>query len=223
MKSVIRIGLCAAALWGGAALAGDDWKQPGYGGSGMDHERSAYRSEDRGADRGLYVLLGGGTEGYTGGNAASLNPGFAYGATVGMRPTRQLGVELNYSGGLSDIDRAGPGGVSNGADIVRNGGQAAITLGLTPTKLQPYVLGGIGIQNYNVRGVTGGATELGYQDDTSGFVPAGVGLRYNMGKLLTADARVDYNIPFSQQFAPAGDNGFWDGRYQALIQLGGTY
>jgi hypothetical protein len=48
-----------------------------------------------------------------------------------------------------------------------------------------------------------------------------VGLRYNLGKLLTADARVDYNIPFDQEFAP--DNGIDDGRYQALLQFGGTY
>ncbi|MFL5353478.1 hypothetical protein [Archangium sp.] len=223
MKSVIRMGLCAAALWGGAALAGDEWKQtePVYGGSGMVQEPSAYvPAAEAGADRGLYVLLGGGAEGYTGGNASSLNPGFSYGATVGFRPTRQLGVELNYSGGLTDVDDAGPGGAANGADIVRNGGQAAVTLGLTPTRLQPYILGGIGVQNYNVNGLS---PLFGYTDDTSGFVPAGVGLRYNIGKLLTADARVDYNIPFSQDFAPSGENGFWDGRYQALLQFGGTY
>jgi hypothetical protein len=80
------------------------------------------------------------------------------------------------------------------------------------------VLGGIGIQNHNVRGA---GPVFGFVDDTSGYVPAGVGLRYNMGKLLTADARVDYNIPFEQEFAP--DNGIGDGRYQALLQIGGTY
>jgi hypothetical protein len=213
------MGLCVAALWGGAALAGDDWKQPGYGGSGQDETRSMYRAnEDKGADKGLYILLGGGTEGYTGANASELNPGFAYGATVGIRPWKMLGFELNYNGALNDIDTAGPGGVADGADIVRQGGQAAVTLGLTSTKLQPYVLGGIGIQNHNVRGA---GPVFGFVDDTSGYVPAGVGLRYNMGKLLTADARVDYNIPFEQEFAP--DNGIGDGRYQALLQIGGTY
>jgi hypothetical protein len=218
MKSVIRIGLCVAALWGGAALAGEDWKQPAYGGSGMDQERSMYKSEERGSDTGVYVLLGGGTEGYTGGNAAALNPGFAFGANVGIKPTKLLGFEVGYSGALNDIDLAGPGGVSNGADIVRNGGQAAVTLGLTPTKLQPYVLGGVGFQNYDVRGDD---PAFGYSDDFSGYVPAGVGLRYNIGSLLTADARVNYNIPFAQDFGP--DNGADDGRYQALLQLGGTY
>ncbi|HYO53340.1 outer membrane beta-barrel protein [Archangium sp.] len=219
MKPVIRLGLCVATLWGGTALAGDEWKQPSYGGSGMDQERSVYRAEEKGADTGLYVLLGGGTEGYTGELAPNLNPGFAYGATVGFKPSRSLGVELGYNGGLSDIDTFGPGGAANGADIVRNGGQAAVTLGITPTKLQPYVLGGIGIEHFNVRGISPIA---GFQDDTSGYVPAGVGLRYNIGPLITADARVSYNIPFEQDFAPV-DNGIGNGRYQALLQLGGTY
>ncbi|HEX8823965.1 MAG TPA: hypothetical protein VF794_28865 [Archangium sp.] len=218
MKTVIRMGLCVAALWGGAALAGDDWKQPGYGGSGQDEGRSMYRAEDKGADTGLYVLLGGGTEGYTGSNASDLNPGFAFGATIGVKPSKILGLELGYSGAFNDIDLAGPGGAADGGDIMRQGGQAAVTVGLTKTKLQPYVLGGIGIQNYNVKGAS---PVFGYVDDTSGYVPAGVGLRYNLGKLITADARVDYNIPFAQEFAP--DNGADDGRYQALLQLGGTY
>lgn len=219
MKSVIRMGLCVAALWGGAALAGDEWKQPGYGGSGVDEERSLMRAEERGSDKGLYVLLGGGTEGYTGELAPNVNAGFAYGATVGFKPTRGLGLELAYSGGLSDIDTFGPGGAADGADIIRNGGQAAVTVGLVPTKLQPYLMGGIGIENHNVRGI---APVAGFEDDTSGYVPAGVGLRYNIGSLLTADARVSYNIPFAQDFAPV-DNDIWNGRYQALLQLGGTY
>ena len=222
MKSVIRFGVCLAALCGGAALAGDDWKQPGYGGSGQEDDRPGrviYRTPERGADTGLYVLLGGGAEGYTGDLSSELNPGFAYGATVGYRPTKILGLELNYNGGLSDIDTFGPGGAAEGADLVRNAGQAAVTLGFTPTKLQPYVMGGIGIENYNARGLSPVA---GYTDDTHGYVPAGVGLRYNLGTLLTADARVSYNVPLSQDFAPI-DNGLFDGRYQALLQLGGTY
>jgi hypothetical protein len=102
---------------------------------------------------------------------------------------------------------------------VRNAGQAAVTLGVLPTKLQPYIMGGIGIENYNARGLSPAA---GYTDDTHGYVPAGVGLRYNLGTLLTADARVSYNVPLSQDFAPI-DNGLFDGRYQALLQFGGTY
>ena len=227
MKKIFQAGALAVVVAGGAgtAMAGDG-HGGGYGGSGWsdtrhdrdDNRRDDDRGEHRGADRGLYVLLGGGAEGYTGANASELNPGFAYGATVGIRPTRMLGLELNYNGALNDVSRVGPGGASSGADVVRNGGQAALTLGLTNTRLQPYILGGVGIQHYNVRGTS---NLFGFEDDTSGYVPAGVGLRYNIGRLLTADARVDYNVPFAQDFAPS--NGMRDGRYQALLQLGGTY
>jgi hypothetical protein len=232
MKSVIRMGLCVAALSGGAALAGDEWQEPAcggsgqeetqpvYGGAGQEEIQPVYHYEETGSDTGAYVLLGGGTEGHTGGNAADLNLGFAYGAIVGFKPLKMIGVELGYSGALNDIDAAGPGGTADGADIIRNGGQAAVTVGFTPTRLQPYLLGGIGIQDYNVRGPGG---LFGYVDDFSGYVPAGLGLRYNIGPLITADARVSYNVPLAQDFAPEGDNGFWDGRYQALLQLGGTY
>ena len=223
MKSIIHVGLCAAVLCGSVALAGDDWRDTGRGGSGWDQprpERDRYRDHDRdwGADRGPYVLLGGGAEVYGGTLGSELNPGFAYGATVGVRPTRLLGFELNYNGALTDVARVGPGGAANGADIVRNGGQAAITLGLLPTRLQPYLLGGVGIQHYSVHGLT---PAYGFVDDTSGYVPAGIGLRYNIGRLLTADARVDYNIPFAQDFGPS--NTAMDGRFQGLLQLGGTY
>jgi Outer membrane protein beta-barrel domain len=220
MKSVICWGLCLVALWGGTALAQDEEQVQPYGGSGQDDEQSAYRAaEELESETGLYVLLGGGVEGYTGELAPSLNPGLAYGATVGYKPTKILGVELGYNGGLSDIDIFGPGGAAEGADIVRNAGQAAVTIGITPTVLQPYVLGGIGIENHNVRDL---APVAGYDDATNAYVPAGVGLRYNIGSLFTADARVSYNFQLSQDFAPI-DNDVFDGRYQALLQLGGTY
>lgn len=221
MKSIIQVGVCAAVLWGGVALAGDGWRESGYGGSGYDQPREHhYRDHERdwGADRGLYVLLGGGAEVYSGTLGSELNPGFAYGATVGVRPTRLLGFEVNYNGALTDVAGVGPGGAASGADIVRNGGQAAITLGLLPTRLQPYLLGGVGIQHYSVHGVS---ALYGFENDTSGYVPAGVGLRYNMGRLLTADVRVDYNFPFAQNFGPS--NTASDGRFQGLLQLGGTY
>jgi hypothetical protein len=101
MRSAIRLGVCVAALWGGAALAQE---------RDVERERPVFRGEEQGADEGLYVLLGGGAEGYTGALAPSVNPGPAYGATVGYKPTDMLGVELGYSGGLNDIDLAGPGG-----------------------------------------------------------------------------------------------------------------
>jgi hypothetical protein len=222
MKSVIRLGMCVAALWGGAALAQSDWstseQDPGnWDTSDRDRSERVRWQENRGADDGLYILLGGGAEGYVGDVGTNLNVGPAAGATVGFKPTDFVGLEVSYSGGMHDID-VGPGGVSEGADLIRHGANAAATFGFTDTKLQPYVLGGIGMETYNVRGVS-----EGFADDTSAFVPAGLGLRYQLGDLISADARVTYNMSLGN-FATAADNSpLGDGRYQGLLMLGGTY
>ena len=104
--------------------------------------------------------------------------------------------------------------------MVRNGAVANITLGVTATAVQPYVLGGFGMNWYNVRN----GEALGFDDDTSRAVPVGLGLRTQFGA-FTADARVNYNFLLSDDFAPARvDNGeFTNGSYQGTINLGGTF
>lgn len=212
MKRLIRGSLCLAMTWTGLAFAqGDDYRP--------ERDVSVRLEDDRG-DKGPYVLLGGGAEGYTGKLAPNLNPGFAYGANIGIRPWAGLGLEVGYNGGLHDID-VGPGGLQDGADVTRNGAQAAVVADLPLGNLQPYVMGGIGVEHHNVRGPDGVAAN-GFNDDTSGYVPTGLGLRVNLTDLITADARVTYNIPFEQNFAPF-DTGSGSGRYQGLLQLGGSY
>lgn len=209
MKAFVRAGCCAVALWAGAALAQDVTVDT--------------RPRENRADTGLYALVGGGAEGYTGQLAPAVNPGFSYGATVGYRPLPFVGLEVGYNGGLSDIDPGGDGGVADGPDVVRNAGQLNIVGNLMDTKLQPYVLTGLGVDSFNVRDdVAGGA--LGFNDDTSGFVPAGVGVRYQLGDLITADARANYNFLFGQDFAPTTrDPALGDGRLSVVLSLGGTY
>ncbi|WP_233609943.1 hypothetical protein [Corallococcus sp. AB049A] len=178
--------------------------------------------------RGLTFLVGGGVEGYTSGLRDQIDPGLAYGVTVAIKPTNVLGIELGYTGAISDFndsrllttDTSGP-------DIVRNGAQAAVTLGLSATPLQPYVMGGVGLSRYNVR-----ALAPGFQDDTVGNIPVGAGLRLHIGS-FTADARVNYNFLFDQEFAltvPPSDVNLGSdetfssgGRYVGTINLGATF
>ncbi|MCP3143063.1 hypothetical protein [Pyxidicoccus xibeiensis] len=222
MKAFLLRGLCVAVLGGTAAQAQqteEAW--PGARESDTTETVRFDTREDR-ADTGIYALVGGGAEGYVGQLAPAVNPGLSYGATLGYRPMPFLGFEVGYSGGLTDVD-AGDGGISDGPDIVRNGGKALIVGNLTDTKLQPYVLTGVGIDTFNVRDDTRGRL-LGFEDDTSSFVPAGIGLRYQLGNLITADARVNYDFLLGQDFAPTTlDPGGGDGRYQATLSLGGTY
>lgn len=178
--------------------------------------------------RGLTFSVGGGVEGYSGGLAPRLEPGAAYGASVGLKPSRVLGLELAYSGAVNNIDLGQLEDRFGKPEIVRNGGQAVATLGLTASPIQPYVLGGIGISDYNVRNE---GEALGYKDDTVGSVPLGAGLRFYSAGAFSADLRGTYNLLFSDQVVPEsrvaaqGENvNFVSGNsYNATLNVGATF
>lgn len=186
------------------------------------------RRESNADMRGLTLLVGGGVEGYTNALASQIEPGAAYGVTLALKPSKVLGVELGYSGAINEFDTSRVLAASaSGPDIVRNGAQAAVTLGLGAAPLQPYVMGGLGLSRYNVRAVA-----PGFADDTVGNVPVGAGLRLHVGS-FTADARVAYNFLFDQEFSAAlppadvdlpGDETFSKGgRYTGTLNLGATW
>jgi len=168
--------------------------------------------------KGVTVSLGGGVEGYTGQLAPVINPGLAYGLNINLRPTRALGFELGYDGAVNNLDRD----AGNGADLVRNGGHAALTLGLTPTAVQPYVLGGVGINHYNARNTSV------LKDDTSGYIPLGIGLRTHMGH-FTADLRGTWSAMFDNEIASVETQSIVGvdidkaGRLAGLLQVGSTF
>ncbi|WP_375755004.1 hypothetical protein [Corallococcus exercitus] len=178
--------------------------------------------KDKNDKRGLTLLIGGGVEGYTGALAPQIAPGPSAAVTASLKPTSVLGIEVGYSGALNNIKDAGAAGADDGPDLVRNGGQAALTLAVTPTAVQPYLLGGIGISNYHFRG----GESLGYSDDTVGNIPAGVGVRGHFGS-FTADLRGYYNFLFDKQFAPnispGGDDLSGGGSYTTTLNVGGTF
>lgn len=177
--------------------------------------RNADEGQKKGDMRGLTLLVGAGVEGYTGGLAPEVNPGAAVGVTAAIKPTKVLGIELGYSGAVNNLATAVGG---SGPDIIRNGGQAALTLGLTASPIQPYVMGGFGLSYYNVRH----GEELGFHSDTNRTIPVGVGLRTHI-KDFTADARVNYNVLLDNGFAGDVTSNLWTGRYTGTLNLGGTF
>ncbi|QSQ25354.1 hypothetical protein JY651_10685 [Pyxidicoccus parkwayensis] len=175
MKS-IRAVMMMGLLWGGAALA----------------------AKGEADMRGLTVSVGGGVEGYSGELAPRLDAGATYGATLTAKPSRVLGFELGYTGAVNTIDLGAGSSAATNPQLVRNGGQAVATLGLTASPIQPYILGGVGVNRYNVRK---GGDALGYRDDTAGAIPMGAGVRFYSGSIV-ADLRGSYNLLFSEEFAP---------------------
>ncbi|HVG59974.1 MAG TPA: hypothetical protein VNA24_15565 [Hyalangium sp.] len=179
------------------------------------------KKESKANMRGLTVTVGGGVEGYTGGLAPEINPGPAYGVQAEIRPSKVLGLELGYSGAVNELDeRVAPLGGTDGPDLVRNGGQAAVTVGLTAAPVQPYLLGGIGFSDYNFRGA--GSSVGNFSDDTVGNVPVGVGLRTHIGS-FTADLRANYNFLFDQDFSGVDSDFNENGRYSGTLNIGGTF
>ncbi|RKH44182.1 outer membrane beta-barrel protein [Corallococcus sicarius] len=205
MRRGIGLGLCLVGLTGGAA---------GAQAPPDDAPTRARRVEWKGP----YFLLGLGVEGYTGKLAPNLDPGPSYGVIVGYRPNDYLGVEVGYSGGTSSLAVSESQSLGS-PDLVRNGAQAAVTLGLSSLRLQPYVLAGIGVERYSVRE----GMFFQFFDDTGGYAPVGAGLRFQISPRLTAEVRGSYSFLFSQDFARAQDPGAGDGRYQGLLQIGGSY
>ena len=186
-----------------------------------DARSSATSSRSPSDNRGLDIMAGGGVEGYLGGFRGEVNPGLGWSVVARGQPTKIVGFELGYSGGMNEIDSDFSGsdqGATGGLDLVRNGGHAAVNVMAPTPGVQPYAMAGIGIDRYNFRGTEG---DLGFQDDTSGSVPLGVGLRSEFAG-LTADLRFNYDVMFDQEFSPVDSNA-GDGRYSGLLHLGGSF
>ncbi len=172
----------------------------------------------------LSVSLGGGLEGYTGNLNNRVNPGPAWGATIGVQPLTWMGAEIGYTGAVNEVKNsvvAGEG-LANGSDIVRNGGQVAATFNLPTPYVQPYAVVGLGVDHYTVRGSDLANAAVGFQSDTAGRVPIGGGLRAKVGP-FNADARFAYDALFDDEFSSSGGTATTGGAYTGMIQLGGRF
>lgn len=238
MNTKVLAGALALGLWGGAALAqesdiGSSLNDPTTDETVVvpdvsvnvqpppqeplvvtDDDDDDYLADMRGM-----VTVGAGLEGYTGSLGSQINPGFAWGVTAAFKPLPVLGLELGYSGAVHELgsNAFSAGGLdASGSDFIRNGGRAVLTLGMGRTPVQPYVLGGIGIDWYNNR-----STGTQFTDDVAGVVPLGGGIRGHIGH-FTADARLAYNVLFSDEFGSSlNDSG--PGSYTGTISLGGNF
>jgi opacity protein-like surface antigen len=243
MKGKLTLAALALGLWGGAALADEVQvtTEQDRGTSALapdqrdavtvsvDDDDARAKAEAEEADmRGLTVMLGAGIEGYTGALRPQIDAGLGWGVTAAIKPSKVLGLEFGYSGAANELGNdaflADSSEGARGADLVRNGGQVVATLGLTASPVQPYLLGGVGLSRYTVR-----APSSTLNSDWAGSVPLGGGLRTHVGN-FTADARLAYNLLWSNDFAPSANENriplvdtFANGNYTGLISLGSTF
>lgn len=172
------------------------------------------------------LQLQGGIEGYSGHLAPRIDPGVTYGMSFAYEPFRFIGFELGYSGaenelvaGQSGVDDPNPGA----PDMFRNGGYLIVTPGYSfklpatqASYFKPYALGGIGLDRYQMHGITG---QLGYSNATVANLPFGAGVKARVGH-LSADARVNYAWEFNQRFSMFDDHPL---RLQGQVLVGATF
>jgi hypothetical protein len=176
------------------------------------------QARDRGGkDSGLYALIGGGVEGYTGDLGDRLKTSPSAGLAVGLKAPL-IGIEASYNAGGIETETE----LDSGLDVVRHSGQLAATLQMTDTALQPFILAGGGYDWFNVQ-ETEAADPSGqgaFEDAGNFYVPAGVGVRYQAGKLITVDVRGTYNFLLDEDFIQGVTTG---DRIQGLATVGGTF
>jgi hypothetical protein len=226
MRGSLLLGALALSAWGGAALADGPQTSAEPPQAGRDvpaaQERPAAPPaavqqepmppvEERWRPPVVRVSAGGGFESYTGGLNDTLTAGFAWGVQMAFQPLRYAGLEFGYSGAANEMDDQALN--VNGADVVRSGVDMLVTVGLG-TKVEPYLLAGIGANWYNFRNAVA--------DDSNGNVPLGGGVRGNFGRLY-ADARFDYNVMFADDLGFPFVANTGGGRLQGLLSIGGNW
>ena len=78
-------------------------------------------SYDSGPDQsGVYLLFGGGIQGYTGDQGDLIKLGPAAGIHLGLQPFPIIGFELGYTGGLHNFELD----LRDGSDFIRHGAHA---------------------------------------------------------------------------------------------------
>lgn len=187
----------------------------------LNDEATGSRDMHRLGMAAINVRIGGGVEGQTGELQQRLAPGPLWGLTLEVKPLRVMGLEAGYSGSAFELDNqqaVGDSGAIPGVDVLRNGGHFIATVNAPTTFIQPYVLGGIGVDRMTYRAPDGPQ----FRDDTMGRVPVGAGIRGEAGAAVV-DVRANYNVLFSQDFA--GSDGTRDsgGTYNVALQIGGQF
>jgi opacity protein-like surface antigen len=136
----------------------------------------------------------------------SSDPGAAWDARVTFGARSAIALEAGYMGGVNNIDLGG--GIGHG-QVFSNGVDGDLRLQL-PTRVQPYVFGGVGynhmeVRNQNLGGTPGVAnTFVGNDDQVT--VPAGGGLNVFVTRHIDLDARGTYRFIPNNGITEMGTN-----------------
>jgi len=168
-------------------------------------------------DNPLVVQIFAGREQFAGSLADQLNAGPTYGLCVAFEPWSFLGIEMGYSGSVTQLKSSPQGSL----DLNRDGLYLAITPGFTfsVTKnlsLKPYLLGGIGLDSFSVHD---SAPAAGFTAETDGSLPFGGGLELRMQPVVL-NARFNAVYEFGPAFNPFDPEPI---HFQGMVSFGTAF
>jgi len=162
----------------------------------------------------------GGVQGFTSDLGSALRPGPNWGASADLQPNAPLGLELRYEGASNQL--FGSGNVFSGpreARVVQNGGEALAKLSLAHNNkaiFEPFVGAGVGFSHFNLSNPV-----AGFNNDTVGEVPFAAGIALHPGGHFNIGLRGDYDVLFSNDFAPEQ---YQTGQtFRGQLTLGGNF
>jgi hypothetical protein len=146
------------------------------------------------------LMLGAGVANFSGGLAATSEPGAGYSGMVDLSPVRNFGVELGYLGAVNNVRPQ----FSTNARLITNQVGADLRLNIVPAsfdlpgRLRPFIFGGAAYQSVNPQNFVPGVTNA-----NAFAVPVGAGLDVAAGGFLIG-ARYTWNFLFAANPAFGG-------------------
>jgi len=137
---------------------------------------------------GIGATLGGGLTGFAGAGAKALTgngPSWEARATFGTR--LPVALETAYIGSAQGMQS--PAGLSGSAFLLGNGAESDLRINITRMRIQPYVFGGAGWMNYQVRNNSVANDNIGGSSDNVLTIPFGLGASWRIGRAFLVDVR----------------------------------
>lgn len=136
------------------------------------------------------MTAGAGVSNYFGSAISGTDAGAAWNARVTVGVHSPIALEASYIGASNSFDVPGAGG----GHLTSHGVDGDLRLQL-PTRVQPYVFGGVGYNHVSLESNGSPVLNATYsQSDNQVTVPAGGGLTAYIGKHATLDARGTYRF-----------------------------
>jgi len=122
---------------------------------------------------GVETVAGGGATGFVDNGARNFtDTGGAWNARVSAGTRLPVAVEAAYIGSTQGMKGLG---LENNAQLMGNGVEGTLRLNFTTTRIQPYIFGGVGWTNYQIRNTQIASSDLNKSDNVL-EVPFGIGL-----------------------------------------------